>query len=452
MRTRRDFPAPMAWRRRVRSAWWHAASLPTPSSYPRLAKCLGAAALPNASETLPSMSRGTAIHAYLERCGNGMSPAESLARVPAEWRSDCEAIPLDKLPDLTTGTSELAMAWRPSTGECRIIGKGFSREGARARVGPDEVPMLADWAALTGPGQGVLCDWKSGWQDQLAPAAEHLQLLTYGAVYLLAMGLEEVHLYLCHPDRETPGWDGPAVMDRLDAEAHLERIRTDILEASAAAHRAREERGVLPPLHVGPWCAWCPAVRQCPAQVSALLAVLEGDAERAVEHRVDLTDVQAGALWVQLKTAEKTAYALRMRLEAFARQAPLPLPDGNVLTTCTEKDEEPKPLETFAWMKANFGEDVAYKAVQLGTTWKQIEKTLAEEVLPGQKKEHEEKQSKGRGPTKAGLLREVRAALLRAGAVEVTWTERVKSRSAAKDSAAPALADAQPVPLLASGE
>lgn len=390
---------------------------------------MGSAVLPQTEEVLPGMSRGTAIHGYLERCGCGMSPEAALAAVPQEWRADCEAIPLDALPDLTTGTPELAMAWRPATGECRILGRGLSREGARAQAAEDEVPMVADWAALTGEGGGVLLDFKTGWAEQLAPAAEHMQLLTYGAVYLLALGLESVELYLCSPDRETPRWDGPVHMDRTAAEAHLTHVRTAILQRSEEAREAYRTRGVLPPMRVGPWCAWCPSIRRCPDQVSSLLAVLEGDAERAVEHRAELTDAQAGHLWARLKTAEKLAHTLRVRLEGFAKQAPLPLPDGDVLAVRIERGEEPKPLEVHAWLKTHFGEDVAYAAVTPHTTWGRIEKVLAEKVLPERKKAHQEKRLEGRAPTKNGLVNDVRAGLRSAGAVEVTFTEKVKAVS-----------------------
>ena len=401
--------------------------LPTPSSYPRLAKCLGSAVIPNDPEVLPGMSRGTAIHGFLERCALGMSPEEALAGVPLEWRADCEGIPLDLLPDLTAGTPELAMAWRPSTGECRILGQGLSREGARAQAAEDEVPMVADWAALSGDGAGVLLDHKTGWHEELAPAAEHMQLLTYGAVYLRATGLDEVSLYLCRPDRETPGWDGPVVMDAARAEAHLLDVRTRIFEASAAAREAWEERRVFPALSVGPWCAWCPAQRRCPAQVSALLAVLNGDAESAVADVVELTDVQAGSLWAQLKAAEKLALALRKRLEGFARVAPLPLPNGDVLAVRAERQEEPKPLDVFAYLKTRYGEDVAYAAVKPDTTWGLVEAALAEKVLPGLKQAHKEQGLKGRAPSKKGLLRDVREGLRAAGAVEVKTSERVEA-------------------------
>lgn len=401
--------------------------LPTPSSYPRLAKCLGAAVIPNDLETLPSMSRGTAIHGFLERCALGMTPEEALAGVAPEWRADCESVPLDLLPDLTAGTPELAMAWRPSTGECRILGQGLSREDARAQASEDEVPMVADWAALTGEGGGVLTDFKTGWHEELAPAAEHLQLLTYGAVYLRALGLDEVSLYLCRPDRETPGWDGPVVMDAARAEAHLLDVRTRIFEASASARQAWEERHVFPALSVGPWCAWCPAQRRCPAQVSALLAVLNGDAEWAVANVVELTETQAGRLWAELKVAEKLALALRKRLEGFARVSPLPLPNGDVLAAREERQEEPKPLDVFAYLKTRYGEDVAYAAVRPSTTWGLVESVLAAKVLPGLKQAHKEQGLEGRAPTKKGLVKDVREGLRAAGAVEVKTSERVEA-------------------------
>lgn len=399
--------------------------LPTPSSYPRLARCLGGAVVPGAQEVLPAMSRGTAIHLYLQLIGTGATSTEALAAVPVEWRNDCEAIPLKKLPRLTEGTPELGMAWSPETGACRVLGAGMSREEARAAARPDEVPMVADWAALVGHDSGVLCDWKTGWQETLAAAHENMQLLTYGAVYLLAQGLESVSLYLCRPDREKPYWDGPVMMDRLDAEAHLLRV-AELLASVMRARQAYEKRRVLPELSVGPWCVWCPARRMCPAHVAAILAVLEGDAERAVENFVELTPAQAGNLWQQLKAAEKRAKELREHLEFFASMDALPLPDGSYLAEVPTVEEEPIPEKVHELLRVRFGLEVASAVVRPDTTWKRLEAVLEEKVLPQRKADYDAGRWQAGKPTKTGLLREVRQWLVGSGAVRLINRRTVK--------------------------
>lgn len=415
----------------------------TPSSYPRLARCLGGAVLPNAVETLPGMSRGTAIHAFLQRVGEGASVDEALAFVPVQWREDCAAIPLSKLPDLTTGTSELAMAWSPSTGACRLLGAGLSREEAAARVTGDEVPMLADWAARVGESGGVLLDHKTGWAEQLAPAHEHLQLLTYGSVYLLALGLESVELYLCRPDRNTPRWDGPVLLDRLDAEAHLARI-VALMDDVHRARAAWAERSVLPPLHIGPWCEWCPARRRCPEHVGALLAVLEGDAERAVRNVVELTPEQAGSLWQTLKAAEKLLRRLLDELRGIAAKEALPLPDGRRLTEVPTLVEEPMPEKVEAWLRTRFGEEVARAAVRPHVTWGHLEDVVTQLVLPERKAAHADGRWQGERPTKKALLREVRQGLVAANAVKlVPGTEVRAVRALPEGQSAPGADEAE---------
>lgn len=399
--------------------------LPTPSSYPRLARCLGGAVVPGVQEVLPAMSRGTGLHTYLRLIGKGNTPAKALESVPAEWREDCEGIPLKKLPDLTSGTVELGMAWNPSTGNCRILGPDMTREEARAACTLDEVPMVADWAALVGDASGVLVDWKTGWQEQLAAAHENMQLLTYGAVYLLAQGLESVDLYLCRPDREKPYWDGPVPMDRLDAEAHLLRV-AELLASVTRARQAYEKRRALPEMSMGPWCAWCPGRRMCPAHVGAVLAVMEGDAERAVTNFVELTPVQAGHLWQQLKAAEKRAKELREHLEFFASMDSLPLPDGSILAEVPTTEEEPIAEKVHEWLRTRFGLEVAKAAVQPDVTWKRLEEVLVEKVLPQRKAEFEAGRWQAGKPTKAALLREVRQGLVGSGAVRFITRRTVK--------------------------
>lgn len=417
--------------------------LPTPSSYPRLARCLGGAVLPNSVETRPGMARGTAIHAHLERITNGESETDSLAKVPHEWREDCAAIPLAKLGRLTDGTAELAMAWDVTTGACRILGAGLSREEARAASSPNEVPMLADWAARTGESGGVLCDWKNGWAEQLAPAHEHLQLLTYGSVYLLALGLESVELYLCRPDRNTPRWDGPVLLDRLDAEAHLAKV----VALMDDVHRARvawAERAVLPPLHIGPWCEWCPARRRCPEHVGALLAVLEGDAERAVRNVVELTPEQAGSLWQTLKAADKLLKRLLDELRGIAAKEALPLPDGRRLTEVPTLVEEPIPDKVEAWLRTRFGEEVARAAVRPHVSWGHLEDVVTQLVLPERKAAHADGRWQGDRPTKKRLLQEVRQGLVAANAVKlVPGTEVRAVRALPEGQSAPGADEAE---------
>lgn len=416
---------PFRWKVKPSRAWASPHVRLTPSSYPRLARCLGGGVLPNAVETLPGMSRGTAIHAFLEAIANGATQAEALAKVPAEWREDCESIPLAKLPNLTAGTAELAMAWSPSTGACRLLGTGLSREEAAVLARGDEVPMLADWAARMGETHGVLLDYKTGWMEGFAPAAEHLQLLTYGAVYLLATGLESVELYLCRPDRNRPHWDGPVVLDRLDAESHLARV-VALMDEVHAARTAYTERRVLPLLNVGPWCAWCPAQRWCPAQVGALLAVLDGDAEREVRNVVELTPAQAGNLWQTLKAAEKLAMRLRKDVESFAARGALPLPDGAQLAAVPTVEQEPIPEAVEKLLRLRFGEEVALAVVKPDVSWTRLDEVLKSMVLPARKADHDAGRWQGSKPTFAALKREVRQALEAVGAVRLIQGVQVK--------------------------
>lgn len=406
----------------------------TPSSLPRLRRCLGGAVFALVyHEVQASMSRGTALHAYLETLTNGATREAALAAVPPEWRADAEAIDLDALPPLTSASAEVALAWNVATNECRVLGVGFTRAQAHAARRPGEMPMVLDRVGAMSPTSGFVGDWKTGWQEDLGPVSEHWQALTYGAVALLAYGWEEVTVALCRVDMSPPRWDSTR-LDWLGAVAHLGRVRA-LLNRAENARVAYRERGEVPPLALGVWCEWCPAKRQCPAKVGAALAVLSGEAEAALSNRAELTPEAAGALWWRLKNHALPMLEQMVKdLESIAKAEPLPLPDGEVLMAVKEGEDKVVASVAGEWLSKHYGPEVASEAVELKPlcSWKAVEAAVKRHHLPKLVAEWEAGGRKGRKPSLAETMRSIREAMLDVQvARRATW-EAVRAVKALK--------------------
>ncbi len=402
----------------------------TPSALPRLRLCLGSVVLPNASQEAPSMARGTAKHAYLQALTNGTPRAVALSAVPEEWRADAAAMDVDALPPLTSASAEVALAWHVATDACRVLGVGLTREAARVACRPGEMPMVVDRLGAASPTSGVVVDWKTGWQEDLAPAAEHWQLLTYAAVALLAYGWDEVTAALCRVDASPPRWDSTR-LDWLGAGAHLARVRA-LLARAEAAQETYHQRGELPTLRTGKHCAWCPARLACPGRVGAAVSLLRERPEAGVAPLV-LSLEEAGAAWERAKLAEEVAREVRLSMEQVAREAGgLPLPGGGALVPVEESEESMDAARVEAWLLARYGSEVAEAVVtrRHSATWATLKAALREKVLPMRRAEHEATGAPGRAPTLASLERDVREQLRLAGAVEVTRRAAVRAQQA----------------------
>lgn len=335
--------------------------LHTPSSYPRLRKCLGSAVLPWAVEEYEGTERGSALHAVPEAIISGATREEALAQVPQRWRAQAEE--LDTRPfELLRGRAqaEVGLAWNPDAGTCRMLGERMTRELARAASRPGEVPMVVD---VLGLGEEVfIIDWKHGRGEQLAPAPEHWQLLTYGAVAMLAAGATRARCYLATWRGLRWLWE-EVELDALDARAHLEQVRARLNEARAAAARF-QATGEVPELARGPWCEWCPSQRYCPAGVAQLLALAREQAGLAMAPQVlELSPTEAGALYERLLGLSKLLERALADLRLLARQSPLLLPSGKEYVP----RDRPRLQPEAAWaaLAKTYGQELADKAIPL---------------------------------------------------------------------------------------
>lgn len=393
----------------------------TPSSFPRLQKCVGAAVLPQADEMREGMERGTAMHAHVERIANGATRAESLAEVPEQWRADAAAIDLDPAM-LRNGAAEVAFAIHLERGTARELGRGITRAQAKAMLAPGEISMIADWIAIVGT-EVAVADWKTGLAEGLVPAPRNAQLLTYMAAALLAyrsQGVSTVRGALVRVDRDTPYWERTGIMDLLDVEAHLESIRALLRRAKEARERY-STRGELPPLAVGVHCDWCAARRFCPAQVGQLHEALGFQPKEGSEFGGPvLRPAEAGAMYAKVLGAIELLKRFKADLEGIAKEEPLPLPDGRVLRW---EDEAKASVDAEAAAPI-LARAYGHRVVELSTKhheptmpWDALADALATEALPRLQEEHSQKG--GRKPTRGALIREARNLLEQNNAVSV---------------------------------
>lgn len=399
----------------------------TPSALPRLARCLGSMVLERADEVLPSMERGTSIHAYLERIANGATPSESLAKAPEKWREDCAAVDLGGLPPLASGLAEVGFLLDVDAGTACVAPDAHTREAVRAEARNGETPMLVDWLAQDGEGRGIVLDWKSGRSEDLARAAVNLQIRTYAATALLAYGWESVRYGLIRVDGDWPYWD-MAEMDWLGAQEVLEEVRA-LRAAAVAAVEAHAKDGALPPLRLGPWCDWCPSARFCPARTRGVLALLDGTAGRAVSEASAMAPEAAGELYSRLLAAEDAVKTMLADLKALAKQVPLPLPSGKVLAPVERSETSPDAERVVSVLARVYGEEAARAALvqpSPKTSWAHLKDWAEAYVLPERQRAWDENRGakKGRRPSAGVVAGEIRKALEAAGAVKVSsWLE-----------------------------
>lgn len=387
----------------------------TPSSLPRLALCLGPAALPHAEEMSEDMRLGKAKHEHMERVNNGASPLDSLQEAPADLRAavaelDVEALPLGK------GLSEVALALHLERSTSRFLGKGMTREEVREALEPGEMGMILDWVSVDDSGTLWVVDWKTGAAEHLAPASENLQLLTYCAAALLCprWGAQEVRGALVRVDRDPPHWERTEPMDALDVAAIIARLQK-LLDRAEDARANQEVEGKLPRLHVGQQCAWCPSRRFCPAQVSQVRQLMSWPVDPA-----SLTPEEAGQAYQRVLSGLSLLKRMKEDLEGLAHQVPLPMPDGKVLAWEEETSGSIDPGLAAPVLTQLYGPELVEASTKRGKDtmpWDLLKAELAAKVLPRLRDLEAQGRLAGK-PTKAGLLKKVRMALEQAGAVK----------------------------------
>ena len=393
----------------------------SPSSWAREAECLASTVYMHTKSTGPRAVRGTSLHRFL--CGHAKAKtdeerAEALEEVDADWRPAATAIDWSRMPDLNpeTGVPELAIAWSPSTGIVRELGRNgaVEHDDLEELLEGDEMGGIIDWCALTADAVFVT-DWKFGYQ-RLERAEVNHQLRAYSLFAAKLFGREKaICSYARIFDDGGVSWD-IATMDALKLDAAESALRQH-LKRVEAARLAYRNSGVIPVPKESGLCRYCPAQNSCRAKAALLGSVMAKDpakAELLARLPEPLTEEAAAELWLQLCSAEQIIARLKGNVRDLARiWGSLKLANGNVLAE-TETTRESIDVDfARAPLVARFGEEAVDQAIV-------IEKKLTKERLDVLFREH----SNYGGMAK--LKRDVMAEVHEAGGVRTTVIRSVR--------------------------
>lgn len=387
---------------------------PSASKLELLEVCPGAGALPAAWEESSDAARaGTGRHRYLQQARE-MGPEAALAAIPSDapWRAQCEAIPLDEVPE---GEHELAYAYDTATDTARCLGPWLDR--AYETTDTEVSGTLDLQVPPTGNAPWLVVDFKGA--GDVTAARHNLQLGLYALCVARVHGVDTVDVAIGYIGHQGGFFWDRARLGPFDLEAVAERVRGVV----AAVGRARElvTAGGTPDLKTGLHCRWCPAMRMCPAQVTLVRALVASPP--SLERLPALSDEAAGEAWVRVQLIEEVLAAMKASLRARAEIRGLPLPGGERLMPVeTTRRAVTKVDGAISALRARFGDQVD-ALVERSLSWESIAK-LARQIAPG------------KGQKKA--IEELRGQLEEAGVLRTTTFVQLrvkKAKATAADAA-----------------
>ena len=301
----------------------------TASASARLLQCSGHARLPWVRSSSAAAENGNRCHKLMETNDHEQDPQTAAAH--AAWTAWLDANGF-RAPGACQ--KEWAMALDMETRRVRPIGNGEHRDYSMAT--PTELCGTADVCGHIGEGLGrhpFVLDWKFGQEPVDADSAQMRTL----AVMLGRMEPEQPAAVWCIVVQSPP--EGHAVV-----RARL--VEWDDLTAHAdmLAHAWNEAREAHM-LQRGAECKYCPAAASCPAQLSAMGAIV------GVQGPGPITLERAGQIWAEAKQAKKRLEAIEDECRRLAEEAGgLPLPGGKrlVVVQRTRASMDTKSLEAIA--------------------------------------------------------------------------------------------------------
>lgn len=357
--------------------------LPGPSQHGRIAACITSEALPHARASNQDSDRGNVIHEFLADCINKGRDAALLA-APEEHREMLTEVPHDRLPPLdpTKYAAEVSFALNVKTGECREIGRGLTRDQARALAKEGELVGTTDIAGVTEEAF-VLHDWKTG-RGHIERAEVNWQTRAYAIMGARAYGRTHAVGSIVRILDDSSVWYDKFEMDSMELDSHESELRALMARREEVIAMPPEQR---PPLHEGRHCKYCPALPFCPAKVT-LLSTAFATGEPLSTEVVELTPERASIAWARIETAEKLLERLKAVVKDYARQTPFPTGDGYVVGEVTENREAIVANRANTILQAHLGPQlgaVVYsESIEETTemTKKRLKSALGKYVLP----------------------------------------------------------------------
>ena len=285
---------------------------------------------------------GTDRHRFLDEFARHWSQygdihaarAEALAlaeeRTPrAPWLGTLRAINLEEQLQMEDGLAVTVRtgqgyAYHPETQAVEPLG---GIENRAYKHGEPWISGTYDWLMLDRSEVPTLVDFKGSMRT--TPAKDNLQIAFYAACVAKAHGWRRMHVELRYINEDGSVFHDRATLDEWDLDYTLDRVSR--IAADVAAARAVYEAGGTPPMSVGTHCSWCPSLRVCPAQITALREVLDDGAREALD-TIGLTPELAGQAWVRIEGVIALAERIKASLrERAVTEGGLPLPHGDKL-------------------------------------------------------------------------------------------------------------------------
>jgi hypothetical protein len=355
----------------------------TISGLARAEKCRPSTFLPRVEEEASKAAeRGRVIHAFLAGCAT-QGREESLKAVPESFRFECEAIDLERLPhsDPEAWAVEVGLAWDWETDTGRELFRATdTRDYSSAR--PTELCGTADLLGLTSDAV-VVMDLKTGW-GRLAPPGEAPQLLGYAVAAARAYGRDRAIVGWIRLREEQPYYE-QATLDMLELDSAAARLRC-ILEAAQGAELLHQiEPDATAPV-VGDHCRYCPAYRQCPANVGLLKDLVYRDQVGEVPV---LNAETAPLVLVRLEAAQKVLDQVFDALRQYAEIEPFPLPGGQMFGRVATAKESIDALVAKEILGDEFWRSVV--KIEHKLTKADLKRGLQKSLKPGEKITHVER-------------------------------------------------------------
>jgi len=325
--------------------------LPSASSLDRAAACPASILLPRWGDITSAWAeRGTALHAFLEAYSAakvaGAADAYSVAMeaVPEEFRDECSALDLDRLPLGDGYAVEESWALDLITGAARRIPAPDPETHIYQGVEPWEVPLTLD---VRGTREPLVVDFKSGFIHR-----DHThQLMAGAAVEAHALQADAVTLELIRLDS---GARDQRVVDAFDLvmwRAEWVRRFSDARETTQVT-----DDQVRPGAH----CRNCKAWLACPAKMGVVVDAASGELVRRLNRVATGGDVKR-----TLELLDEVAADLkRMRDTLFgaAREQPIDLGDGTVLGVRPTEREQVRADVAWPVLVQMLGPELAERA------------------------------------------------------------------------------------------
>lgn len=359
----------------------------TASGLARAEKCHGSAVLP--AVDAPD-------GAYAVAGNDTHDTLKDIARGDREGKPAWFVNLYDELTDLGgTVYAERCYAWDPATMTGRDLG---THERDYSGLRPGEIGGTADLVVVSALGV-IVYDYKSGY---FGAPVESPQMSLLALAAASATGFDKATVGIVKIDVDAKEWSvKTAHLDALDLAMEADRVARIIAGVEQA--RAIVAAGRTPDVRITEdGCRYCPARMACPGRAGAIATTMGYAGLAAPGVRILVTAENAGQVWVGIAAMRAVLKAAEDEVEALARVAPVPLPDGRELWAVETPRETVGDVEAIERLIAEkYGADAVAEVVK-------VEKTASKGALEMLAKSKAPK-GKGAGSARA-LIAEARAA------------------------------------------